>query len=388
MKTTTLLTQKSNLAHTQFHHAEFTPLADGDVRLRIEQFSFTANNVTYASFGESMHYWQFFPSPIDGFGIIPVWGFATVVQSAHTGVAVGERLYGYWPFASHATLSPAHLSEYGFSDAAPHRAALHPLYNQYARTSRDGFYTPDTEAIQAILRPLFITSFLIDDFFASEDFFAPNDSKVVAILSSASSKTAYGTAHQMHLRAARMKAEGGKTLEVVGLTSEKNRAFCESLGCYDRVITYDELAKVAADAPCVYVDFAGNASLRREIHTRFTNLRYSCSIGGTHITNLGNSKDLPGPKAILFFAPAQVKKRNAELGAKVFMQHIISAWQQFCTRVMTTENATQNARDGTTCKPWLMPQAHQGEAAAQLVYDEVLAGKSDAQIGHVLSLST
>ena len=179
-----------------------------------------------------------------------------------------------------------------------------------------------------------------------------------------------------------MKAEGGKTLEVVGLTSEKNRAFCESLGCYDRVISYDELAKIDAVTPCVYVDFAGNASLRREIHTRFTNLRYSCSIGGTHITNLGNAKDLPGPKAILFFAPAQVKKRNAELGAKAFMQRIINAWQQFCTRVTTTATAS------AICKPWLMVSSHQGEAAAKLVYDEVLGGKSDARVGHVLRLSS
>jgi hypothetical protein len=102
---------------------------------------------------------------------------------------------------------------------------------------------------------------------------------------------------------------------VVGLTSPANVAFCESLGCYSRVLTYDQLDQVAADAACAYIDFAGNAGLRREIHTRFANLRYSCSIGGTHVEQLGSAKDLPGPRATLFFAPAQIKKRSADWGA-------------------------------------------------------------------------
>jgi hypothetical protein len=80
------------------------------------------------------------------------------------------------------------------------------------------------------------------------------------------------------------------------------------------VLTYDQLDQVAADAACVYVDFAGNADLRRQIHTRFAQLKYSCSIGGTHVEQLGGAKDLPGPRATLFFAPAQIKKRNADWG--------------------------------------------------------------------------
>jgi hypothetical protein len=39
------------------------------------------------------------------------------------------------------------------------------------RCSRDPFYTADSESVQALLRPLFITSWLIDDFLADNDFF-------------------------------------------------------------------------------------------------------------------------------------------------------------------------------------------------------------------------
>jgi len=37
-------------------------LAPGQVRLAVEAFSLTANNITYAAFGEAMKYWQFFPA--------------------------------------------------------------------------------------------------------------------------------------------------------------------------------------------------------------------------------------------------------------------------------------------------------------------------------------
>lgn len=364
MHTIALHVRKDTLPTTQVMTVDDAPLTDGQVRVRVEKFALTSNNITYAAFGDAMHYWQFFPTGQDGWGIIPVWGFGAVVQSMHPGVALGERLYGYWPMASHAVLAPAKLTEHGFYDSTAHRRALHPLYNQYLRTGCDPFYTADSEDVQALLRPLFITSFLIDDFFADHAFFGAN----VAILSSASSKTAYGTAHQMFKRPG---------IEVIGLTSERNRAFCESLGCYHRVLTYEQLNQIKADAACVYVDFAGNASLRKAIHARFTKLAYSCAIGGTHVEQLGGAKDLAGPKAILFFAPAQAKKRQAELGAAEFGKMMIQAWAAFC-----------NSVKGDGKPAWLHVQQQLGVEAVQSAYACVLAGQGDARDGHMLSLHT
>jgi hypothetical protein len=358
---TRLEVRKDALHTTQIITKPDAALQEGQVRVRVDKFSFTSNNITYAAFGDAMKYWQFYPTDQDGWGCIPVWGFGTVVQSSHAGVAVGERLYGYWPFASQAVLSPGKLSDKGFSDVAAHRTELHPVYNSYVRCNTDPFYTADTEDIQALLRPLFITSFLIDDFLADNAFFGAN----TMLLSSASSKTAYGTAHQLHQR-------GG--IEVVGLTSERNRAFCESLGCYHRVLSYEQLTDVAADTACVYVDFAGNADLRRAIHTRFSKLAYSCSIGGTHVEHLGGGKDLPGPKATLFFAPAQIKKRYVDWGPEGFGRNAVGAWQAFCRSV------------GNTTKPWLTVETHEGVAAAEKAYAQVLAGSGDARLGHMISL--
>ena len=367
--TTKLLVRKDLLSTVQLDTVADAPLLPGQVRVRVDQFALTSNNITYAAFGDAMQYWQFYPSGKEGWGIIPVWGFGTVAQSLHEGVAVGERLYGYWPMASHAVLSPAQLSAAGFTDSAEHRSALHPLYNHYLRSISDPFYTPETEAIQALLRPLFITSFLIDDFFADNACFGAN----TAIFSSASSKTAYGTAFQWAQRPQLHQPPQPPGVTLIGLTSERNRAFCESLGCYHRVLSYEQLDQISADTPCVYVDFAGNAELRRKVHTRFAKLAYSCSIGGTHVAQLGGAKDLPGPKATLFFAPAQAKKRQAELGPAVFGQQMVQAWQGFCQRASSSP------------APWLQVQQHSGQAAVQAAYALVLAGQGDARVGHVLS---
>lgn len=372
MSTTDLLVRKDQLATTQLRTSDDASLADGQVRVRIDAFALTANNITYAAFGDAMNYWQFYPVADRAgpdWGRIPVWGFGSVVQSLQPGVAVGDRLFGYFPMASSVVLQPEHVSAKGFIDGAPHRATLHAVYNQYQRCDVDPFYSADNEDIQALLRPLFVTSWLIDDFLADNDWFgagAPGDARGVILLSSASSKTAYGTAYQLVQR---------QGIEVVGLTSAANVDFCNSLGLYHRVLRYDQLDQVAADAPSVYVDFAGNAALRKAIHTQFSNLKYSCSIGGTHVDQLGSGRDLPGPRATLFFAPAQAKKRIADLGAAAFGTRLVDAWQAFAKQVISTT------------PPWIAVQHHNGPQAVQAAYAAVLAGRGDPRIGHILSLT-
>lgn len=362
--TTQFLVKKDALMQTQIRELPQEPLAADQVRLSIDRFALTSNNITYAAFGDAMNYWGFFPSHVDGWGIIPVWGFGTVTESTHEDVKVGERFYGYYPMASSVVLSPARPRPTGFTDGAGHRANLHGVYNQYMNCIVDPFYdhgNPLTEDIQALLRPLFITSWLINDFFADNAFFGAT----AALLSSASSKTAYGTAHEI---------KNNSEMKVIGLTSTANKAFCESLGCYDQVLTYDELSVIDPAASLVYIDFAGNATLRRSIHENFKNLKYSCSIGGTHVTDLGSAKDLAGVKPVLFFAPAQIKKRTEEWGGAEFGKRMVQAWMGFTLKVTQSNPA------------WLQSQYQHGLQAVSDVYVQVLAGKGDPRVGHMLSL--
>ncbi len=363
--------RKNNLGATEFRSTPVAALPDGQIRVAIERFALTSNNITYAAMGDAMQYWQFFPVAEDpAWGRIPVWGFGTVQQSHHPLIAPGERLYGYFPMASSLDITPGTIAAAHFFDTAPHRAALHPVYNQYMRCEADPFYTPQTEDLQALLRPLFITSWLIDDYLADNAFFgatADPARKGVMLLSSASSKTAYGTAFQLAQR------DG---IEVVGFTSPGNVAFCESLGCYHRVLTYDQLPQVDANAPCVYVDFAGDATFRLALHTHCQQLRFSSSIGATHVDEMGGAKDLPGPKATLFFAPAQIKKRSAEWGSQGLAQRLVQAWKLFIAKVCTSE------------PPWLQVHTHTGPDAVLATYLTVLGGKGDPRVGHILLLGS
>ena len=85
-------------ASVVFHN--MPPLAPDVVRLRVESFAVTANNVTYAVIGDLFKYWNFFPANGD-MGIVPMWGHAVVEASNHPKIAVGERVYGYLPMGSH-----------------------------------------------------------------------------------------------------------------------------------------------------------------------------------------------------------------------------------------------------------------------------------------------
>lgn len=363
--TTTFVVEKKTLANTRWIHSEPAPLMEGAVRLAIDSFALTSNNITYAAFGDAMNYWGFFPTGDAATGCIPVWGFADVTESRCEGVDVGERFYGYFPIADEVVLAPARINAAGFSDGAAHRRELHPVYNHYLRCSADPGYVAAHEAEQALLRPLFITSFLIDDFLADNGFFGARS----VILSSASSKTAYGTAFCL----AQRRGAGG--VRVIGLTSPANLAFTQGLGCYDDVLAYDAVATLPADVPTVYVDFSGSVGLRASIHQHFGDgLTYSCSVGGTHWDELGSGKGLPGPKPTLFFAPAQIKKRLADWGPAGLQQRTANAWAAFMRPVTAAE------------KPWLRVVRGHGAAAIESTYAALLGGRSNPAEGHLLAV--
>jgi len=339
-------------------------LAPGQVLLRVDRFAFTSNNVTYAAFGEAMSYWNFFPAPA-GWGRVPVWGFGSAVESLHDAVKPGERFYGYYPMSSRLVVEPERANESGFFDGVAHRKPLHAVYNQYLRTGTDPGYDPAREDEQMLLRPLFVTSFLIDDFLADNAFFSAE----AIVLSSASSKTAYGTAFQLSQR-----GSSGRP-EIIGLTSPGNKAFVERLGCYDRVLAYADVNALPAERPAVYVDMAGDGTVRSALHHRFgDSLKHSCAVGGTHWDALTGASGLPGPRPALFFAPAQIKKRIADWGTAEVQRRIAVAWRVFLAKVAAPSGG------------WMKVIHGRGPADVERVYLDMLEGRARPEEGHVLSL--
>jgi hypothetical protein len=361
-----LQTDKTALNRTRVVTAEVAPLKPGQALLKIDRLAVTANNITYAAFGDVPHlrYWSFFPTGAEGWGHMPAWGFANVVESTVDGVAVGERYYGYWPIADHVVMQPVRVGERGFYDGTPHRLELTSAYNQYQRISTDTAYRAADESYQALLRPLFITSFMLADFLEDNNFF---DAKQI-VVSSASSKTAYGTVFCFQDLA-------GTAL--VGLTSGGNMKFVEGLGCYDRAVNYKDVESLDKNLPTLYVDFSGDNTLRQRVHEHFgTKLVYSCYAGSAQShDHLSKAPEIPGPKPQPYFAPYQIKKRNADWGPAEVTRKFNEAQLAFIRRVSDAQ------------QPWMGVKEHAGLAAAQELVDALVGNRIDPKDGHVVVLA-
>lgn len=313
-----ILVEKTNLRATRVDGAINAPLNPGEARLTLDLFALTANNVTYAAMGDSFRYWNFFPAP-EGYGLVPVWGFGTVNESRTDGVHEGERVYGYFPFGQSLVIQPTRVTAAGFVDGVAHRAGLPPVYNQYERVALDPTWSPADEAVLALFRPLFTTSFLIDDFVAETGFLGARRIGFAA----ASSKTALGAA-------ALLKARGA--VEVVGITSARNRDFCLETGAYDRVVAYDEIASLPAQDPFALVDMAGDAKVIGALAARLgPAFVYDMMVGAAHWQGAGPVDG--GPGRTLFFAPDRIVQRNKDWGREGYAERYRQAWNGFKARL-------------------------------------------------------
>jgi hypothetical protein len=360
MNLTAFVVARDDLKQSQFIESELPDsprLPDEALLVKVDRFAFTANNITYAVLGDQLKYWSLFPAP-HGFGNIPVWGFGEVIASNHPMIAIGERLFGYFPMATHVVMEAADVSKRGLRDAAAHRQGVAPVYNAYARVSGDAAYAGRQGDQQALLRPLFMLSFLVDDFLAENEFFGATS----VILSSASSKTAFGLAHLLHRR------DG---IRVIGLTSAANADYVASLGCYHEIVTYDRVSTMPNEGPVAFVDMAGNSELRARLHQHFGDgMKYSGRIGLTHRASSSDEPPLPGAKPTWFFAPDQIRKRAKEWGPGGIEKRLSAAWAGFAPNL----------------EKWLTIVDSRGCDAVQRVYLDTLSGRIPPDQGHMLSL--
>ena len=354
-----LLIARDDLTNAVVRESSVPDVGPGEALLRVDRVGMTANNVTYARMGEAMRYWDFFPAN-EGWGRVPLWGFAEVEASNVDDVAVGTRVYGFLPSSSHLVIRPS-LSAGGIADASEHRAELPRAYNVYVDTSVDPGYREEYEDLQILYRPLFITSFMLDDYLIDADLFGAE----VVLFSSASSKTSYGTAFLMSLREQRPR--------LIGLTSSGNVAFTESLGCYDEVVPYDEVTRLDGSVPALYVDVSGNPKLRANIHQHFEKLVHDAAVGiADDEATFGGTEDLPGPPPKFFFAPDQIRKRRADWGPGGIEERYGAAWARFAPTVAN----------------WVDVKVGEGRDDLVAVWLEVLGGRVDPRVGHVVSLAS
>ncbi len=364
--------RRASFGETRLSPVVAGELSDGQIRLRIDSFAVTANNVSYAGAGDMLGYWDFFPADDDPqtWGRVPAMGWAEIVESRVPDLPVGGRYYGWFPMASSVTFT-ASATDDGFRDDGAHRQAHAPIYRAYLSTAVDPWYdtSPDGEDRHAVLRVLFLTGFLADEFFADcgsatgDAYFGAH--QVVVI--SASSKTAIGFAQRAAQR------EG---LRVVGLTSARNVEFVRSLGFYDSVLTYDEVG-VLAMVDSVIIDMAGNPAVLAAIHAHLgDHVKYSMMVGKSHHDAMppADAPGLPGPAPQFFFAPTDVERRVAAWGPEQYQMLTTAAIVEFIDGSRSW--LTIEHRDG----------APDGPDGVQSAWADIHGGSVEPSVGIVTSL--
>ncbi len=306
-----LLFERAAPTRARVHVATAPAPGEGEVLVEIECFGLTANNLTYAVLGQALQYADFFPVPADVDGareaLLPVWGMATVRASRSAVIAEGARLYGYFPAARYALLTPAQGTPAGFRVERAWLPASHGVYHLYSEPDRDPFFTPGQEGLMVVMRPLFLTGLLFADYLAVHEFMGAD----AVLISSAGSKTAFGAAVAIR----RQRAE----LPVIGLASTRAVAQASAFGVYDQVIAYDDLARLPTGR-VLYADIAGSMPLRRALDAQLgERLVHHTQVGLTHWAE-GNFGGEAGKAARdgVFFAPSWTARRRAELGSSFF----------------------------------------------------------------------
>jgi hypothetical protein len=359
---TELLVDRHAIGTTQLRTVPLAPLAPDAVRIDVKFVALTANTITYAAFGDMLGYWDFHPVAADvaaaepgRWGNVPAMGWGRVSESNVDGVPVGLRVYGWWPLADTVDIVATPTAD-GFRDDGPHRAAHAPTYRGFMSTQADPMYTGSAdEHRHALLRGLFVTGFLVDAFFDSNDQFGAEQ----AIVLSASSKTAIGYADCAHRRGA---------VRVVGVTSAGNVAMVRSLGVYDDVVTYDSLDSIAI-VPSVLIDIAGAGAAVAAVHERLgDSLAYSMIVGKSHVTDPG-AAITAGPTPQMFFAPGEIQTRLADWGPDGYRERIGASLGAFIAGSQS----------------WLTVEEHHGPEQMQAAWANVLAGDVPPSVGVIAS---
>ena len=311
--------QQCKVIETQLPDAAALP--DDALLVKVTRFAFTANNITYAVLGDQSEI------------LATVSGARRFRQHSGMGIWRGDRLeasrrspqakpcsaISRWRRISSSR--PPTSASAALRDAAAHRQGVAPVYNAYARVSGDPAFAGKQGDYQALLRPLFMLSFLVDDFLAENEFYGAKR----VMLSSASSKTAFGLAHLLHAR--------GNGIKVIGLTSAGNTAFVKSLGCYDEVVTYDTRHLAAGGlrrSPSS--TWPAAARCATTLHRHFGDqMKYSGRIGLTHRKSSPDepAQYCPAPSRHWFFAPDQIRKRAKEWGPGGVDERFGAAWSGF-----------------------------------------------------------
>ena len=115
---------------------------------------------------------------------------------------------------------------------------------------------------------------------------------------------------------------------------------------------------------------SGDAKVRSAVHGHFDDeLRHSAAVGITHREDLGGGSDLAGPAPVFFFAQDRLNKRTEDWGPEELNRRLAESWRAYVD----------------WARGWLRVERGSGPEDIERIYREMLDGKSDPSVGHVLS---
>ncbi len=337
-------------------------IGDDEIVVKIDRFAYTSNNVTYAVAGDMIGYWKFFPAVADqseGMGVIPVWGFADVVRSNVADVPVGDRLFGYFPPATHLVMRPTAVAAHRLVDGSTHRSALPAGYNLYRRVAAEPGYDQAMDNSRMLLWPLHMTSFCLWDALQDKSWYGAER----VIILSASSKTSLGLAYALHA--------DPEAPKVVGVTSARNADMVIATGLYEETVTYDQLDQLDATTDTVIVDMSGNAEVLKSLYTSLgDHMKYCINVGITHWGNAGGKDEMLSQRSEFFFAPSHMQRRMKEWGSAGFQEK--------------TGDFLKNS--AATTSKWLSYQIIDGLDGLAAIHEDVCHGKIAADVGLIVQM--
>jgi len=365
--------RRTAIGEAEVHAEPLGELLDGQIRLRVDRFAVTANNISYAGAGDMLGYWDFFPSSDPTtWGRVPAVGYAEIVESRNADLPLGGRYHGWFPMAEYVDVT-ATATRDGFRDDGDHRQAHAPIYRSYSRSDADALHddAPDGEDRHALLRVLLLTGFLADEFFADSggataDGAAPFFGAEQVVVLSASSKTAISFSQRAAQR------DG---LAVIGLTSAGNADFVRSLEIYDTVVTYDQITDADGGVPLVdsvVIDMAGNPNVLAGVHQHLGDrVKHSMMIGRSHHDAVPTvpAGALPGAAPAFFFAPTALDRLIEKWGAEEYGRRTTEATQEFVDFSRT----------------WMTIDERRGPDGPSSAWASIYAGDVEPNVGVVAS---
>ncbi|CAL1699764.1 unnamed protein product [Somion occarium] len=369
------------------------------ILVKVDRFGFSANNVTYQALGEAPHfkYFDFHPGPeAEGVspkthGLVPVWGFGTIIASTNDKLRAGERIYGYLAPTRYLLLPvvSSNINKYFFYIPRPHLPEDRRPYNQIIRCASDPQYdpAPAAEDLTMLYRPLFWTSFWCEDWLYASSY---RGAKRI-VISSASSKTAFCLAYCVKKR---IEKAGLTGIRIVGLTSKRNLEFTKGLGLYDEVGQYDGFENHPAlqldGQKWLYLDVTGNEDFNKRVLAYFapskdlvlgirfgmTTLSPSSSpAASTELPTSSTAQELTADSLspdslVLFFMPEWLAIRRKQLSVQGITKMQLEAWRELM-------------KDG---RNWVRIQRVYGGENVKKAYEKIVKGELGPDVGMVWSL--